>query len=1330
MNPKRLWLSILAVAGLPVAATVATANPPEGESPTLMRTPYEVGGVEGEAIDLRTLNVSWQSVDLVVPGNGGMDIVVSRSFGKVPVHASGGFITKWTVDNPRIAISSNPNGVLEGLVSGVGACENPEAYHYNIYPTPPWPESPVVWGHEYRAPIVMVLPGQEPQTLMYKKASATQYPASAKYVTIENTYVECASNGTTFIATTADGTTYHFDVSGWGPGDQFDGSFGGYSSYSASRVEDVHGNWIDYSYVSSNGTNKLPKTITASDGRTVEFHYASPTSGRLDRITANGRTWYYDYDTNVQGNTYLSGVRMPEGLEWNYSHDGPTDILNYGAISQVITPTGATIDYDYNPATGGDYAKLKQRTVTGSSVPTGVWDYTYTELHAFEDVTVVGPAGRADYRFHRGYSNLSDVHIWGFADSWVAGRLQRAIFRDSNPAVVLRTVEYEYAGLPEIGEEGANHNNPRVLPHQRRHVLSSRVTTTDNLTGAVFIEENSSFDDYGNPGTLVETGTQNRTTNLTYFNNTTNWIIGLIDTETIVGIGTIDRDYFANGLLSQLDEYGIVRNYEYHSTGDLWKEKWTRDGVAHESVYSNYYRGIARQEDHPESVSRSREVNATGTLQWERDARGNQTSYLYDDLMRVRLITPPADAPRTITWSSPTLQVVTQGAYRKETTLDALGRILVEKERDTAWAPGRYLYRTRAYDSAGRLSFEAFASEDPLEPDGATFQYDGLDRMTTVTNTADSTVRTYCYGSPCDIASEYGTGLVNGQIVTDERGYETAYEYQSFGSPESKSVTKISQQVRKASEPGGLKFIDTDILRNELGNMETVTQGGHTRTYTYNVRQELWWLVEPERGATEFGYDSMGNLDFKMVGSGPATQYDYDGLNRQIYIDYPSGTADVTIDYDDDNNVRLVSSGPSVWTYTYDAQSRLKTETLAIEGQSFGFTYDYDNIGGLSQLTYPGSVTAAFNPDALGRPTTVGGYVTAVDYHPDGQLSAVTYGDGHVRNISLTPRRFPDVVTVAKGPSTVLSLDYGYDVIGNTTSIADALNPSANRVFGYDGTSRLVSASGAWGNSSYLYDDTGNLTNKTLGTNSYTYNIDTTNKLSSITGSQSLTFSYDQYGNVTGNGLQTFDYNDASQLVAVPSIPGTSYVYDGNGRRVKAVRTSGTDYSVYSKDGLLLYSRDVANDVSREYHYLGSMLVAKREFGAGVNDDTDGDGIPDDIELQLGLDPANANDGAGDLDGDGASNAEEYQVGTRLDDADTDGDGMSDGYEIRHGLDPFTDDSGLDGDGDGLTNLQEYQLNTNPNNPDTDNDGLADGVDPNPLFNPALIPILTHILLN
>ncbi|QPS60315.1 YPDG domain-containing protein [Corynebacterium minutissimum] len=135
--------------------------------------------------------------------------------------------------------------------------------------------------------------------------------------------------------------------------------------------------------------------------------------------------------------------------------------------------------------------------------------------------------------------------------------------------------------------------------------------------------------------------------------------------------------------------------------------------------------------------------------------------------------------------------------------------------------------------------------------------------------------------------------------------------------------------------------------------------------------------------------------------------------------------------------------------------------------------------------------------------------------------------------------------------------------------------------------------------------------------------------------------------------------------------------------------------------------------------------------------DSDGDGLTDDEEKELGTDPNKAdtdNDGIDDGDEvDGSKNPFDKD-GNKVADGengaptdptkpDTDGDGANDGSEVNNkdkdGNPAPTDpndpnskpgeDDQKDTDGDGLPDDKEKELGTDPNKADTDDDGINDG---------------------
>lgn len=109
--------------------------------------------------------------------------------------------------------------------------------------------------------------------------------------------------------------------------------------------------------------------------------------------------------------------------------------------------------------------------------------------------------------------------------------------------------------------------------------------------------------------------------------------------------------------------------------------------------------------------------------------------------------------------------------------------------------------------------------------------------------------------------------------------------------------------------------------------------------------------------------------------------------------------------------------------------------------------------------------------------------------------------------------------------------------------------------------------------------------------------------------------------------------------------------------------------------------------------------------------DTDGDGLTDNQEVEIGTDPTNP-----DTDDDRLSDGEEVlRRNTDPLNADTDGDRLSDGDEV---LDYNTDPLAADTDSDNLDDGDEIDIGTNPLVPDTDNDNLLDGDESPPCPDP------------
>jgi RHS repeat-associated protein len=419
-----------------------------------------------------------------------------------------------------------------------------------------------------------------------------------------------------------------------------------------------------------------------------------------------------------------------------------------------------------------------------------------------------------------------------------------------------------------------------------------------------------------------------------------------------------------------------------------------------------------------------------------------------------------------------------------------------------------------------------------------------------------------------------------------------------------------------------------------MGGLLKLCQGGITESRVYDAYQQLCKTVRPDVGNTAFKRNEIGQVTWQAMGSSVSSSttacddevtaahkisYVYDVLGNMKNANFADTSPDVSYSYDNNNNLKTLTSGTVSHTYNYNSLNLLKDETLTLPGKTLSIGYGYNALGSLSSLTYPDGDVITYAPNALGQPTQAirnarvanepladRTYVSGATYHPAGSIDGFTYGNGLIHKTTLNTRNVPSIIKDSKTGLTALHYEYEYDDNLNITKLLDKVDPSyslgsaTTAGLFYDGLDRLTSTLGGAGigNSAIGYDVLGNITSYISKGRNLTYHYNTTaNRLTSVSGYVSKpeeasakydSFSYDDRGNIYSNGDKTFTYNRANQLTT----SGTnSYLYDGHNRRVKQTDAKGTSYSLYSQSGTLLYRE--TDDGGINYIYLGKKLIAK-----------------------------------------------------------------------------------------------------------------------------------------
>lgn len=1146
-----------------------------------------------EVIDTFTGKLQYHFTDLFIPGNGGMDLAIRRSYNSIddPLVT----FTPWSrfEQNPLgLGWTMHMGRVLRGAAQGI--CSSS-------------------WATSSNNPVLELPDGQ--RQVLYERGNT--------WITKDFWRATCP-NGF-LVVQSPDGTSYEMSAQGgiFGePGKQ-------QIAYHAGRIVDRHGNWFNLTYqFLPNGVYALQQ-ITTNDGRAVTFAY---NGSSLSTITDNtGREWRYTVTAGVGGHNYLDQVQRPDGRSWKYAYHAASP--GTGSMRRIEYPTGGSIDYEYGhvnflvgiligTANGRESTVVNRKTAATNTADgsSGAWTFSYTvasQAMPYErtnhctyylgsippgssqvnTTTVLDPLGTTTVHYHLGVHSARDypIHVGRKIARQVVGHETEAfVYRDVHISNQTDVAALYLSPLP-FGVEA-----PVLEQHSRFRTNESFQVTRLDLDWA------------GNPAIVVETAnggglTHTRQRNLTYAIDQNKWLLRNVATE-VVSLGGVNNtiaesynigrtfDGFGN-LLSQTDA-GVQTRFTYHPSGDV---ATITDPNGNVSSFNGYKRGLAQNENQPEGVEITREVDNAGNLVRETNGRGFTTRYSHDSLGRVTLVDNPISNDVTIDYGLNT-KTATRGGMTEVVTIDGLGR---SSRRLITGSGGESIAVDFGYDPLGRKVFESY----PNSTKGTGTEYDEIGRVVRV-----------LHESTADRQSSQGSEIIRysglAEYLTDANRNEHILRYRMFGISDSKEL--IGKSVKSASE--WTPVLSATMERNAKGQIVKATMGGVTREYGYDSRYYLVSSKEPEVGSasgesgpvrpTVFGRDANGNMTSRQVGTQPAVVYAYDGRNRVRTITYPASqnpsvpkAPDVVNTYNKNDQIVSIVAGNVSRTYDYDDEDRLLSESLSVDARVFPVLYAYNENDALTRVTYPSQRVVAYQPDSLGRSGAVLPYASQVTYHASGVPETIRYANGTVASTALNDRQLPSQLRLSRssGPD-VLNSSFTYDLGGNLRVITDSADPAYSRGYSYDAASRIAREQFSTGSvSDFEYNGRGDIVeirNAIDPSDSIDFSFeDSTGRLTSTrtSGNTVRNLVYDQSGNMIAGWGRPLGFDQSNRIRCVDcGMQGqqADYVYDGAGNRVKSVVGGQTTYSVYTKGGQLLV-RETPGQQRREYVYLGRRQIAE-----------------------------------------------------------------------------------------------------------------------------------------
>lgn len=498
---------------------------------------------------------------------------------------------------------------------------------------------------------------------------------------------------------------------------------------------------------------------------------------------------------------------------------------------------------------------------------------------------------------------------------------------------------------------------------------------------------------------------------------------------------------------------------------------------------------------------------------------------------------------------------------------------------------------TNSYDDAGNLTTVTDADTNVT-----TYEYDPANQVTKVTDPrgAETTTTYDDAGNVASVTTPSGettlsydnanrrTGEVTprgnepGATVADftwTYGYDATGNQTSLSNPTAGTTTTAFDELnRPTSATDALGKVTTTSYDADSNVVSSTDPLSRVTGYGYDDADQLTSVTDPRGKTTSYGYDASGNRISQTSPLGNQRTWTYDGDGRLVGEVDPRGN----VTGGDPNQYKTVSA--------YDAAGHLLSVT---DPEGHTTAYAYNRVGNLTSRTDANSHTTSYGYDAVNRLTSV----------TDPLNKTITYGYDAVGNlISRTDAKTPTAATTT----------YGYDLAGRLTQKTAPVTATTNQVwnYGYDAAGNLTSVETPAGSSTPGDPNDGTITQA----------YDPVDRLIGIDYSDAtpdVTYAYNELHRTsmtdgTGLGAETYGYDDAGQLTGITRGTNTfTYGYDNDGRLTSRGLPDGRTItqawdddsrptSVSSAQGSASYGYDPAGDLTSTT--FGNTVVETRGY--------------------------------------------------------------------------------------------------------------------------------------